>query len=207
MATRSDELTHEIQATRGRMDRTLDDIGDRAGPGRLTERMRGAVTNAKDTVMGSAAETGQHVANDVGSAGRAGAGAIRRTTDGNPLAAGLVAFGAGLLAGSLLPESRTEHRVAREVQRKAQAPVREQLQGSASAVADQVGERVEEAKDHVVEQGRQAKEEVAQDVSERAGAVQEHAQDAADDVRSDVRDEARHLEDEAKEEARRQSGQ
>lgn len=207
MATRSDELTHEIQATRGRMDQTLDDIGERAGPGRLTERMRGAVGNARDTVMGTAGETGQHLADDVAGAGRSTTGALRRTTDGNPLAAGLVAFGAGLLAGSLLPESRTENKVAHEVQRKVQAPLRDQVQESASAVGDQVGSRVEDATQAVVEEGRHAKDEVAGDVGERVGAVQAHAEDAAEEVRSDVQDRAGTITDQAKEEARHHSGQ
>ena len=207
MATRSDELTHEIEATRGRMDRTLDDLGERAGPGRLTERMRGAVGNARDTVMGTAGQTGQHLASDASSAGSSAKGALRRTTDGNPLAAGLVAFGAGLLAGSVLPESRTENALAHEVQRKAQAPVREQLKESAGAVTDQVGSRVEEAKEAVVEEGRHAKDEVASDVGQRVGAVQEHAHEAAEDVRGDVHDEAERLRQQAKDEARHHSGQ
>jgi len=207
MATRSDELTAEIQSTRQRMDRTLDDIGERAGPGRLTERFGNAVGNARDTVMGGASETGQQVAGSVGDAGSSAAGAVRRTTDGNPLAAGLVAFGAGLLAGSLLPESRTENKVASEVQRKAQGPLRDQVQHSASAVADQVGDRAEQAKDRVVDETREAKDEITSDVGDRTDAVQDHARSAAEDVREDVEDRAEQIRDQAKEEARRQSGQ
>lgn len=207
MATRSDELTAEIQSTRQRMDRTLDDIGDRAGPGRLTERFSNAVGNARDTVMGGASETGSQVAGQVGDAGSSAAGALRRSTDGNPLAAGLVAFGAGLLAGSLLPESRTENKVAAEVQRKAQAPLRDQVKQSASAVADQVGERAEEAKERVVEETRDAKDEIASDVSGRTEAVQDHARSAAEDVREDVHDQAEQMKDQVKEQARHQSGE
>lgn len=187
MATRSDELTTEIQTTRGRMDRTLDDIGDRAGPGRLAERLKGAVSNTKDTVMGTAGDARESVA---GSAGDA-TDAVKRQSQGNPVAAGLVAFGAGLLAGSVLPESRTENKLAREVQSKAQAPIREQVTESASAVSDQVGERVGEAKDHIAEEGRHAKDEVASDVSDRSDAVKGHAQGAAEDVKAEVEDQAR----------------
>lgn len=188
MATRSDELTDQIRTTRTRMDHTLDDIGDRAGPGRLTARMKDAVASAKDTVMGAATGTGQHLA-DTGSDV---AGAVRQQGRGNPLAAGLVAFGAGLLAGSVLPESRSEHALAREVQRKAQAPLREQVQQSASEVADRVGERVGEAKDTVAEEARAAKDDVASDASQRTQAVEEHAHRAAEDVRDDVEGNLRH---------------
>ena len=150
MATRTDELTAEIQTTRGRMDRTLDDIGDRAGPGRLTERLKGAVSNTKDTVMGTAGDARHSVADSAGGA----TDAVKRQSQGNPIAAGLVAFGAGLLAGSVLPESRTENKLAREVQSKAQAPIREHAQESASAVSDQVGERVGVLLDQRVERAR-----------------------------------------------------
>lgn len=187
MATRSDELTNEIDATRGRMDRTLDDIGDRAGPGRLKQRMRGAVENTRDTIMGTAGDARDSVGSTAGDA----ADAVRERSQGNPLAAGLVAFGAGLLAGSILPESRTENRLAREVQTKAQGPVRDQLQHSAEEVGDRVGERAGEAKDRVVGEGRAAKDEVVGDAQQRADDVKEHARGAAEDVKSDVAESAR----------------
>lgn len=206
MATRSDELTHDIQATRGRMDQTLDDIGERAGPGRLTERMKGAMSNAKGAVMGTAGEAGHHVSSGVSSTGSTATDAMRRGTDGSPLAAGLIAFGAGLLAGSVLPESRTEGRLAHEVQRKAQAPVRDSLEESASAMGDRVGGKVEEATQHVADEGRAAKDRVSDDVHERAGAVQEHAHQASDDVRTDVHEQADALREQAKDEARHHSG-
>lgn len=187
MATRTDELTAEIQTTRGHMDRTLDDIGVRAGPGRLTERLKGAVSNTKDTVMGVAGDTRDSVADSAGGA----TSAVKGQSQGNPIAAGLVAFGAGLLAGSVMPESRTENKLAREVQTRAQGPIRDQFQQSASAVGDQVGERVGEAKEHVAEEGRHAKDEVSSDVSDRSDAVKGHAQGAADDVRGEVEEQAR----------------
>ena len=116
---------------------------------------------------------------------------VREQSRGNPLAAGLVAFGAGLLVGSLAPESRTENRLAHELQRKAQAPVREQLQQSAEEASDRLGGRVTQARDRVVAEGRQAKEEVSSEIGDRADAVREHARDAASDVREDVQDQAR----------------
>ncbi|MFP5320380.1 MAG: DUF3618 domain-containing protein [Acidimicrobiia bacterium] len=210
MATRSDELTYEIQATRGRMDRTLDDIGDRAGPGRLTERLKGAVANTRDTVMGTAGQAGHGVADTASgvadSAGRA-THAVTDRSQGNPVAAGLIAFGAGLLAGSVLPESRTENRLAREVQSKAQGPLREQVKESATSVTDRVGGKVQEASEHVKDEARQAKDEVAGDVRQRKDAVQEHAQGAAQDVKDDVRRDAEDATHRAKEEARHHSGQ
>ncbi len=187
MATRSDELTREIDATRGRMDRTIDDIGDRAGPGRLKRRMRGVVENTRDTVMGTVGDARDAAGSTAGDA----AGAIRDQSQGNPLAAGLVAFGAGLLAGSILPESRTENRLVREVQSKAQGPVRDSLQHSAEEFGEQVGGRIGEAKENVVGESRAAKDDVVGDAQQRADDVAEHARGAADDVKNDVAESAR----------------
>lgn len=187
MATRSDELTREIDATRGRMDRTIDTIGERAGPGRLRERMRGAVGNTRDTLMGAAGDARDEAGGAAGDAMQA----VRTRSQGSPLAAGLVAFGAGLLAGSVMPESRTENRLASEVQKKAQAPVRDNLQHAAEEVAGRVGDRAEEAKNRIADEGRHAKDEVVDDATARARDVTEHGRDAADEIRDDVADTAR----------------
>lgn len=203
MATRSDELTHEIQATRGRMDQTLDDIGERAGPGRLTERFKGAVSNTKDTVMGTAGSAGQGLADSAGQA----TDAVTQRSQGNPVAAGLIAFGAGLLAGSVFPESRTENRLAREVQSRAQGPLRDQVKESASTVSDRVGGKVEEASEHLKDEARRAKDDVAADAQQRKDAVQEHAQGAARDVKDDVRSDADQVKQQTKEQARHHSGE
>lgn len=188
MATRSDELTSQIETTRGRMDRTLDDLGERAGPGRLKQRMRGAVDHTRDTVMGVADQTRDRAAESGGGL----AEGVRERSSGNPLAAGLVAFGAGLLAGSVLPESRTENKVAREVQSKSQGRLREEAHRSASELSDQVGARADEARERIAGETRQAKDDVASEASDRTDEVREHARSAADDVRSDVEDKARH---------------
>jgi hypothetical protein len=195
MATRSDELTEEIAGTRSRMDRTLDEVGRRAGPGRLTQRLRTAVENTRDTVMGTAGDargTAADTASGLTGAAEDAIDGVRSRGQGNPVAAGLIAFGAGLLAGSIMPESRTEKRLAHEVQRKAQGPVRDSLQRSAAEVGDQVGDRAREAKDRVAEDARHAKDDVAGDARSRADDVRGHAEQAADDVREDAAEQARH---------------
>ena len=44
---------------------------------------------------------------------------IRQKSEGNPLAAGLIAFGVGWLASSLIPATRREQQVASQVKEKA----------------------------------------------------------------------------------------
>lgn len=187
MATRADELTREIEVTRTRMDRTIDGIGERAGPGRLRQRMAGAMQNTKATVMGAVSDGDDGAT----SAGGAAAG-TRNRSEGNPIAAGLIAFGAGLLAGSVMPGSRTENELAREVQRKAQAPVRESLQESASELSDRISEKAAEAKERVAQELSSATDDIAGEARGRAQDVEDHAQDAASEVRDDVAGTTRH---------------
>lgn len=182
MATSTDQLTREIGDTRGRMDQTLDDMGERAGPGRLKERMRGAMQNTRDTVMGVSGDAKDRVAETTGQA----SDAVREQSRGNPVAAGLVAFGAGLLAGSVFPESRAEHRMARDLQERTQGKARDELQKSAEEISDTVGDRAAEAKDTVVDESRRAKDDVSSDLRERAEEVKGHTRAAAEDVRRDV---------------------
>lgn len=187
MASQSDQLTREIAATRGRMDRTLDDVGERAGPGRLKQRARTTLESARETIMGTAGHAQERVSETTHQAGSA----VRDRSTGNPLAAGMVAFGAGLLAGSVIPESSTEKQLSREVQSKVQEPMREHGQRAAEQVSDRVGERAGEAKERVAAEARGAKEDVSSDLRERGEAVRHHVGYAAEDVRHDVEEQAR----------------
>src|SRR5207244_9411223 len=96
-------------------------------------RSRTAMTNVKDKIMGSTSDAYQTAGSATSGVGdRVGARAsaardtassavdtvrsapdtARRSTQGNPLAAGLIAFGAGWLLSALLPASEPEQRVA-----------------------------------------------------------------------------------------------
>ncbi len=86
--------------------------------------------------------------------------AMRRQTQGNPLAAGLIAFGAGLLTASLIPASETERRAG------------QRLQEEAGGLMDQIREPLAES-------GRQLKEDAAGSVRQAADQVKETARDAA----------------------------
>lgn len=104
---------------------------------------------------------------------------VRRTTRGNPLAAGLVAFGLGALVGSLIPSSETERSAAGAIKEKAGPavdeakemareaveqvkPVAQQagenIKAAATDAKDSVVEQAQTAKDHTVEQGQTAKD-------------------------------------------------
>ena len=132
-------------------------------PQRGEEAVRGAVGTVQETAH-AAAET------------------TRRTAEGNPLAAGMLAFGAGWLVSSLLPVSEAERRAATA----AKDVAREH--------ADVVQPLVEQAKEGAQQVGEQVKESAAEGTAE----VREHAREAAGTVKEEGRGGARSLAEEAR---------
>ena len=73
---------------------------------------------------------------------------MRRQTQGNPLAAGLIAFGAGWLISSLLPASRQEQRLAQQATEKAAdvgRPLADKARDAAMEIKDNLQEPAQEA--------------------------------------------------------------
>jgi hypothetical protein len=189
-----------------------------AAKGRLTsakERVMGSAQNARNSVMGSAhdttATTQYHAQNAVGTVQDTAQGAVEsvqgaassaasavqqapdtivRQTQGNPMAAGLIAFGVGWLVSSLLPASDKERQLAQQ----AETAVRENkdaLLAPAKQVAQEIGEELKPAAQHAVEEVRST----AQDA---ASTVKAEGQSAAQDVQGQAQ--------QSKESVRSQSG-
>jgi len=144
--------------------------------------VRDGLQSAADTVSDRASSAAATVSDAVQQA----PSAARRQTQGNPLAAGLIAFGAGWLVSSLLPATRREQQLADRAKGVAQE--------SAQAVAPVVRQAAEEAKENLREPAQQVVESVKSTVTEAgqtvaeeskaaAGHVQDRAQDAAGTVR------------------------
>lgn len=196
-----EQVRRDIARTRADMDRTLAALEDRVSPTRIrqrqTRKVRGRVLRAKNAVMGAAPDTGSlrgrasEMADGPGGA-LSGAGdtlqqtpqKVEEATRGNPLAAGLIAMGAGALIGSLVPASRPEEQLADELRDTFEAPVKQQLQ--------QAGQ---EMKGELQEHAQQAVEETKQSAQRAADATKSQAHDAAGQVHGDapartVRDQA-----------------
>jgi len=171
------------------MGETLDAIGDRLSPERMIERRKAAfgqrARKVKDTVMGSpgyvepmtraATEKVQSATETVQSA----AGTVGRTpemiaeqTRGNPMAAGIIAFGGGLLFATLMPRSETEQRLVEQAQPQLQQ-VTDQLKEAGREIASDAKQHVQEATASVQETGTEA-----------AGAVRIQARSAAEEVKT-----------------------
>lgn len=104
--------------------------------------------------------------------------ATRRKTQGNPVAAGLIAFGAGWLIGSLLPSSQREQEAAVALKDRAQPLVEE-----AKHVAQEAGE-------HLREPAQQAAESVKATAAEAVENVKGEGQAVASDVQGSAKDSA-----------------
>lgn len=155
-----------------------------SGPS-VTDRAQHLVGSASDTISGSAqsaAASASQAASNVQGAVQEAPQALVRQTRGNPLAAGLIAFGAGLLVSSLIPASRREQELAEQAKDRASElgqPIADVAKDVASQLQEPAQQAVESVRSTAVDAGRTVTEEgrsAAQD-------VQDHAQDAAGTVK------------------------
>lgn len=203
-------LRQQIERTRAELSRDVDALGEAASPGNVARRqaekvgdkVRGAGHSIKEKVMGSddpygtepgltgragdtVSDLGHRVGEAAGSAQQTLASApaaARRQTRGNPLAAGVIALGAGWLLGSLLPASEKERELAVTAKERVQdSDLVDQAVGEVKAVAQQVVEEVRPQAQEAVDQVRQSATESVEHVKEEAGA-------ATDDVRSSAQE-------------------
>lgn len=134
---------------------------------------------------GEAQTRAQVMAHDASTAVQHAPAEIRRRTRGNPLAAGLVAFGAGMLLGSLAPSTRAEQHAAHQVKKSA-APLvdeakhaatdmREQLEPEVRDAADSVKQTAVEGGEHLKEQGGQAAGELKDQGQQSVGHMKDQA--------------------------------
>ena len=183
MSNDPEQIRREIEHTRSELSDNVNALGDMVNPGSIAKRqvgrVRGAATSVKDAVMGSAADaadTGQQVATTMGDAVSNAPNAVARKAQGSPLAAGLIAFGAGLLVSSLLPASRVEQQAAEKVKDTAQ-PMIDDLTDTAKEVAG-----------NLEEPAQRALEEVKSTASDAAATVKDEAASAADDIKTQAQD-------------------
>ena len=161
--------------------------GVRSAASQTADRVSGTASSAASSVQdaaASAAGTVQDVASTAADAVQQAPQAIRRQTRGNPLAAGLIAFGAGWLVSSLLPATRREQELADQAKQVAQEKVQPVAQQVAAEVKENLREPAQQAMESVRSTAQDAKETVTEEGRYAAQDVQGRAQDAAGTVRS-----------------------
>ena len=174
MSNDPDEIRRDIERTRGELSNDVNALGDKVNPGSIARRqvgrVRGAATAVKDSVMGTAsdaADSTQHAASAVGEAVSEAPSTVADRAKGSPIAAGLIAFGLGLLASSLVPASRPEQRAAQAVKETAE-PVLQELTDAAKQTAQNLQEPAQHALAEVKATATDAMDTVRQDTGDAA---------------------------------------
>jgi hypothetical protein len=209
-------IRRQIEDTRRELSYDVDALNEKVNPARVVDRRvsaaKGRMTNLKEKVMGSAHETtssaqglASNAAGSVQNAASSAAGTVQdaassaaeavqqapdtivRQTQGNPLAAGLIAFGVGWLVSSLLPASEKERQLAQQAE-SAVRENKEALLEPAKQAAQEIGEQLKPAAQQAAESVKATAQEAATTVTEEgksaAADVQGQAQQAKTSVQS-----------------------
>ncbi|QCX27899.1 DUF3618 domain-containing protein [Nocardioides jishulii] len=181
---RAAEINRDIERTRANLGQNLDELGDKISPSQVMTRQKQAARNRlvgmKERVMGSASQAGSSVSDSASGAAQGvsdtATGAVQSVqakAEGNPLAAGVIAFGAGMLLSSLLPSTRVEQRVAQQ--------------------------GLDAAKEH----GQPVVDEAKSLASDMGAQLKETAATGAEEVRTSAQESAQHLKDEGRDSAQK----
>ena len=192
MTQNPDQIRADIERTRSNLSTDVDALADTVNPRNVARRQVGKVSAAvggvRDKVMGSASHAGDaagSAASSVGDAASHAPDVARSKTQGSPLAAGLIAFGAGLVVASLLPASEKESQAAAAVKEKA-----EPLKQEAAAVAKDTAEQLKEPAQDAVESVKQTAQDAAATVKDEGQSAAVDVRDQAQDAGQTVRDNA-----------------
>jgi hypothetical protein len=203
MTSDPDQIRSNIERTQQNLSADVDALAAKVSPAQIVDRRvqqtRSAVTSIKDKVMGSAADATSSMSGTAGSAAASAKDTLsatvssaadmagsapdqaRKRTRGNPLAAGLVAFGAGWLLSSLLPATAPEQQAAAQVKDLAMEkgrPVVQELGHAGQEAAQQLRESAQQRAQSVKETATDAASTVADEAQSQASDVTSHTQEA-----------------------------
>jgi len=174
-------------AASGAKDRVMGSVpglGSSSGSG---SGLGDTASSAADSVKGTASSVGSSIGDAASSSQQAlreAPDTIKAKAQGNPLAAGLIAFGAGWLASSLIPATKAETAAGAKLKENASVvtgPVTDvakevgsNLQGPAQEAVDAVKSTATDAADTVKAEGTSA----AQDVKDQSVEAKETVQNS-----------------------------
>jgi ElaB/YqjD/DUF883 family membrane-anchored ribosome-binding protein/uncharacterized protein YjbJ (UPF0337 family) len=174
MGQSTEELTRNIEETRQNLSQDVDELTDKVSPSRIVHRRKEAAKSRlgsiREQIMGTVQDSGSAVTSaghGVADSASSAVESVGSKAQGNPLGAGLVAFGAGLVIGSLFPATDAEAQVSQR------------------------------AVDLAKEQGQPLVEEAKSVGQEIAGNLKETAVEAADEVKVTAQESAENLKGEA----------
>jgi ElaB/YqjD/DUF883 family membrane-anchored ribosome-binding protein len=212
-------IRRQIEQTQRELSYDVDALNEKVNPSRVMDRRvsaaKGRVSRVKDRVMGTAHDTrataqyhtqnatgtvqdkAQDAAETVQGAAQQAAHAVQQAPDtivrqaqGNPLAAGLIAFGVGWLVSSLLPASDRERQLAEQ----AESAVREHkdtLLQPAKEAAQEIREELQPAAQQAVQEVKSTAQDAAQTVKQEGQSAAQDVQGQAQESRQTVQSQTR----------------
>jgi hypothetical protein len=200
VAEEPDRLRQDIESTRATLTRDVDRLAEKTSPKQVARRRwtaakekvmgstgqaRDAVGNGTSSAVGTVQEKASHLgdkasqlgdvagskAHDAADTVRSAPQAVVSQAQGNPIAAGVIAFGVGLLAATLIPVTDAERRAGQGLKDHS-GELTEQAKSVAGDLKDDLGGTVQEAAGHL--------KETAQDAVRGTG---EQARSSAQDVK------------------------
>ncbi len=179
MGSTPEELNTEIAGTREALATNMDALQDRVSPQAIMDRRKAAVRSrvehVRSRVMGSPDHSTRFAVDESGD----GASALQTAQDkveGSPLAAGMMAFFAGILVSAALPATHAEGKLSRKAIDAAKEhgqPVAD----AAKSAGQEVGTQLKESASHAAQDVKGS----AHDSVER---VKDEGQESLDTVHS-----------------------
>jgi hypothetical protein len=199
-----DEIRADIERTRAALSDNVDELAESVKPknvaGRQVGKVKGAASNIKDRVMGSddddysgsavgavgdkassAKDTVSEKASDARDAVRQAPSRMKRRAQGNPLAAGMIAFGLGMLVSSLIPSTEKEREAVSQLQDNLE-PVKEKAAEVARDIGEGLKPAAQEAAESLKTTAQEGVENVKQEGQSAAADVKDQAQASKETV-------------------------
>lgn len=176
-----EEIRLEIERTRAELASDVDTLHQKVSPSAIAQRraeaVKGRLSTVKDKVMGSThsvTDSASSAGSGMADSARHAPQAVRAQAQGNPLAAGVIAFGAGWLVSSLLPSSEKE--------KQATMQAKDKVSEHSDTLTAPLKDAAMSAKENLQPHAKHAAESVKSTATDAAANVKGEAQSAKDSV-------------------------
>ena len=198
-----DEIRADIERTRAALSNDVDELAETVKPQnvarRQVDKVKEAASSVKERVMGSdddysdstvgtvadKADAAREAVSEKASEARDAVGrapaTVKRKAQGNPLAAGVIAFGLGMLVSSLIPSTEKERRAVSQLQENLE-PVKEKASEVAREMAGNLKEPAQEAAQSVKTAATEGAENIKQEGAAAGAEVKDQAQASKETV-------------------------
>jgi ElaB/YqjD/DUF883 family membrane-anchored ribosome-binding protein/vacuolar-type H+-ATPase subunit H len=181
MGQTTEELNTEIAGTRQELASDLDALQDRVSPQAILDRRKAAARSRLQGVrskvmgsMGSGSSDGPGAVDRVRGATGDAAETAQEKVEGSPLAAGAIAFAAGMVVAALLPATDAEAQASKRIvdtAREQGGPIVESAKSSGQHIASQMQDSAGEAAQQVAETAKSSARTVKEEGSASADRV------------------------------------